>query len=82
MLDRLWADFQEQTQSYRKTTEERKIRFETLKKKDEESANTIAKQMKKIQRLQVRMAIETQYENSRAAHCIRMLLFVMRWSLS
>ena len=53
MLDRLWAEFQAQTQSYRKATEERKIRFEALKKKDEESAHTIAKQMNKIQRLQV-----------------------------
>lgn len=54
MLDRLWAEFQEQTQSYRKATEERKIRFEALKRKDEESAHTIARQMKKIQHLQVR----------------------------
>jgi hypothetical protein len=52
LLDRLWAEFQEQTQNYRKATEERKMRFEALKRKDEESANTIAKQMKKIQRLQ------------------------------
>lgn len=52
MLDRLWAEFQEQTQSYRKATEERKIRFEALKRKDEESAHTIARQMKKIQHLQ------------------------------
>lgn len=53
MLDQLWAVFQDQTQNYRKATEERKVRFEALKKKDEESANTIAKQMSKIQHLQV-----------------------------
>ena len=59
LLDRLWAEFQEQTQNYRKATEERKMRFEALKRKDEESANTIAKQMKKIQRLQVRRVAMT-----------------------
>ena len=51
--DRLWAEFQRETKSYRQATEERKSRFEALKKKDEESALTIAKQMSKIQKLQV-----------------------------
>ena len=43
------------------------MRFEALKKKDEESANTIAKQMKKIQRLQVR---EVVWGSSVAAHLV------------
>ena len=53
MLDQLWAEFQKQTQEYRRATEERKMKFEALKKKDEESAHTIARQMSKIQKLQV-----------------------------
>jgi DNA-binding Xre family transcriptional regulator len=51
-LDALWAEFQRQTQEYRRATEERKMKFEALKKKDEESAHTIARQMSKIQKLQ------------------------------
>ena len=53
-LDKLWSDFQEQTLNYRKATEERKARFEALKKKDEKSAQTISRHMRKIQRLQVK----------------------------
>ena len=63
MLDQLWSRFQEQTQNYRKATEERKMRFEALKKKDEESAHTIATQMSKIQRLQVQHSMKAPQWN-------------------
>lgn len=53
MLDDLWKEFQKETQQYKESTEEKKLRFEALKKKDEESARTIARQMKKLQKLQV-----------------------------
>ena len=52
-LDKLWVEFQGKTEEYRQETQERKLRFEALKKKDEESAHTIARQMRKIQRVQV-----------------------------
>lgn len=53
-LDELWQEFQRETKHYKDSTEERKLRFEALKKKDEESAMTIDKQMKRLQKLQVR----------------------------
>lgn len=52
-LDELWEEFRKETDRYRENTEERKLRFEALKKKDEESARTIARQMRKLQKLQV-----------------------------
>ncbi len=52
-LDELWEEFRRETDKYRENTEERKLRFEALKKKDEESARTIARQMRKLQKLQV-----------------------------
>lgn len=57
MLDDLWKEFQKETQQYKESTEEKKLRFEALKKKDEESAKTIARQMKKLQKLQVQRHI-------------------------
>lgn len=39
--------------NYNETTEERKIAFETLKTKDEKSAEEIEMQMRKLQRIQV-----------------------------
>ena len=56
-LDELWQEFQRETKQYKESTEERKLRFEALKKKDEESAMTIDRQMKKLQKLQVRICI-------------------------
>ena len=53
MLDELWQEFQHETQQYKESTEERKLRFEALKKKDEESARTISRQMRKLQKLHV-----------------------------
>lgn len=54
-LDELWQEFQRETHQYKEGTEERKLRFEALKKKDEESAKTIGRQMRKLQKLQVCM---------------------------
>jgi len=51
-LDELWQEFQRETHQYKESTEERKLRFEALKKKDEESAKTIGRQMRKLQKLQ------------------------------
>ena len=52
VVDELWQEFQKETKQYKDSTEERKLRFEALKKKDEESARTIARQMRKLQKLQ------------------------------
>ena len=54
-LDELWEEFRQETDKYRESTEERKLRFEALKKKDEESATTIDRQAKKLQKLQVKL---------------------------
>ena len=52
VVDELWQEFQKETKQYKDNTEERKLRFEALKKKDEESAKTIARQMRKLAKLQ------------------------------
>lgn len=49
-------EFQAETKHYKQNTEERKLRFEALKKKDEESSQTIARQMRKLHRLQESIA--------------------------
>lgn len=56
ILDDLWKEFQQETKEYKKNTEERKLRFEALKKKDEESSQTIARQMRKLHKLQETIA--------------------------
>ena len=43
----------QETQKYKDNTEDRKMRFEALKKKDEGSSRLIAKQMKRLKKLQV-----------------------------
>jgi len=43
----------QETQRYKDSTEDRKMRFEALKKKDEGSSRLIAKQMKRLKKLQV-----------------------------
>ena len=43
----------QETQKYKDGTEDRKMRFEALKKKDEGSSRLIAKQMKRLKKLQV-----------------------------
>lgn len=52
LLDELWDEFQKETQKYKDSTEDRKMRFEALKKKDEGSSRLIAKQMKRLKKLQ------------------------------
>ncbi|XP_003385231.1 PREDICTED: coiled-coil domain-containing protein 65-like [Amphimedon queenslandica] len=51
-LDELWDMFQKETKQYKENTEEKKLRFEALKKKDESNAREIAKQMKRLKKLQ------------------------------
>ena len=46
-------DLLQETQKYKDNTEDRKMRFEALKKKDEGSSRLIAKQMKRLKKLQV-----------------------------
>lgn len=41
-----------ETQRYKENTEDKKLRFEALKKKDEANSKEIAKQMKRLKRLQ------------------------------
>ena len=66
MLDELWQEFQKETKQYKDSTEERKLRFEALKKKDDESARTIARQMRKLQKLQDTIAVLRQRMASNA----------------
>ncbi|XP_044141893.1 dynein regulatory complex subunit 2 [Bufo gargarizans] len=51
-VEDLWKQFQQALNNYTKATEDRKIAFETLKAKDETSAEEIAYQMKKLQKIQ------------------------------
>lgn len=51
-VEDLWKQFQLALKNYNETTEERKIDFETLKTKDENSAREIEMQMRKLQRIQ------------------------------
>lgn len=51
-VEDLWNQFQAALKNYNETTEERKIAFETLKTKDEKSAEEIEMQMRKLQRIQ------------------------------
>ena len=51
-VEDLWKQFQTALKNYNETTEERKIAFETLKTKDENSAREIEMQMRKLQRIQ------------------------------
>ena len=53
VLDELWEKFRKETEQYKESTEEKKMRFEALKKKDEINAKDIAKQMKRLNKLQV-----------------------------
>lgn len=53
ILDELWAELRRETEKYKEATEEKKLRFEALKKKDETNAREIAKQMKRLNKLQV-----------------------------
>lgn len=52
VLDELWEKFRKETEQYKESTEEKKLRFEALKKKDEINAKDIAKQMKRLNKLQ------------------------------
>ena len=54
-MDELWAELRKETEKYKEATEEKKLRFEALKKKDETNASEIAKQMKRLNKLQVNM---------------------------
>ena len=66
MLDELWQEFQKETKQYKDSTEERKLRFEALKKKDDESARTIARQMRKLQKLTDSISVLRQRMGSNA----------------
>lgn len=52
ILHDLWSEFQKECKDYEKATKDRKLWFEGLKKRDEESSNTIARQMRKLHKLQ------------------------------
>ena len=54
-MEDLWNQFQAALRNYQETTEERKKSFEELKAKDEKSAKEIEMQMRKLQRLSVRI---------------------------
>ncbi|MBN3281560.1 DRC2 protein, partial [Polyodon spathula] len=57
-VEELWRHFQQALRSYNEATEERKSAFEALRGRDEKSAKEIEMQMKKIQKLQVRLLPE------------------------
>ena len=52
-----WKQFQHAMETYRQNTEERRKIFENLKKKDEESAEEIELQMRKIHRLNDKISV-------------------------
>lgn len=52
-IEDLWKQVQQAQKNYLNATEDRKIAFESLKAKDEKSAEEIAYQMKKLQKIQV-----------------------------
>lgn len=52
-VENLWKQFRHALKNYNETTEERKVAFETLKKKDDESAQEIDMQMRRLQRISV-----------------------------
>jgi hypothetical protein len=56
LLYDLWSEFQRECKRYDANTKDRKVRFEVLKKKDEESSHTIARQMRKLHKLQESIA--------------------------
>ncbi|KAM5179461.1 dynein regulatory complex subunit 2 [Mantella aurantiaca] len=51
-IEDLWKQVQQAQKNYMNATEDRKIAFENLKAKDEKSAEEIAYQMKKLQKIQ------------------------------
>jgi hypothetical protein len=55
-VEDLWKQFQAALKSYNESTEERKVAFETLKSKDIKSAQEIEQQMRKLQRIQDKIA--------------------------
>lgn len=55
-VEDLWKQFQAALKSYNESTEERKVAFETLKTKDIKSAQEIELQMRKLQRIQDKIA--------------------------
>ncbi|KAM3933625.1 dynein regulatory complex subunit 2 [Leptodactylus fuscus] len=64
-VEDLWKQFQQALKNYTNATEDRKIAFETLKAKDEKSAEEIAYQMKKLQKIQETI---TSLRNKIATH--------------
>ena len=56
ILHDLWAEFQRECKRYELSTKDRKMKFEALKKKDEESSHTIARQMRRLHKLQESIA--------------------------
>ena len=56
ILHDLWTEFQRECKRYELNTKDRKIKFEALKKKDEESSHTIARQMRRLHKLQESIA--------------------------
>lgn len=59
IMDELWTELRRETEKYKEATEEKKLRFEALKKKDETNAKEIAKQMKRLNKLQVSQRYST-----------------------
>ncbi|KAE8626335.1 hypothetical protein XENTR_v10006589 [Xenopus tropicalis] len=64
-VEDLWKQFQMALKNYTDSTEDRRIMFETLKAKDEKSAEEIQMQMKKLQKIQDSI---TTLKNRTAAH--------------
>uniref|UniRef100_UPI00398E7D71 dynein regulatory complex subunit 2 n=1 Tax=Pristiophorus japonicus TaxID=55135 RepID=UPI00398E7D71 len=56
LVEDLWTQFQHALKNYIDSTEDRKIAFEALKARDEKSATEIEAQMKKLQRMQDKIA--------------------------
>ena len=56
-MEEYWGQFQTALKNYQETTKEREKAFLELKAKDEKSAKEIEMQMRKLQRITVRISL-------------------------
>ena len=52
-VEKLWCQFQQALRSYNEATEDRHIAFESLRTRDQRSAQEIDTQMRRLQKMQV-----------------------------
>ena len=63
-VEDLWSQFDQVNKTYLETTDEKKRQFDELKEKDEKSAHEIDNQMRKIQKLTVKINLLKKFVHS------------------